>query len=121
MVIESTTVQPCSHFSNLGEVDRILKLKIIHGMRLSQLIHSQTQQLQVMDNFNLRYECNDARDDFSTQLKQGDTSSGIFPNWMSSDVIDDIDELNQNGDDFGDDEDLDDEEYGVNRYSILGP
>ena len=30
------------------------------------------RQLQIMNNFNLRYECNDARDDFSTQLKQGD-------------------------------------------------
>jgi hypothetical protein len=32
---------------------------------------------------------------------------------MSSDVIDDIDELNLNGDDFGDDEGPDDEDYGV--------
>ena len=31
-----------------------------------------------MDNFNLRYECNDARDDYSAQLRKKN-QDGIFP------------------------------------------
>ena len=31
-----------------------------------------------MKNFNLRYECNDAWDDFSVQLKKGNSSGGVF-------------------------------------------
>ena len=71
-------------------------------------------QVQLMDNFNVRYECNDARDDFSTQQKKG--QSGMFPQWMTTEVIDEIDDFNVNGhgDDFGDDEGLDNEDYGVN-------
>jgi len=39
-------------------------------------------QKQLMCNFNIRYECNDARDDYSTQLKKGATTGDIFPQWM---------------------------------------
>src|ERR1700676_1540518 len=39
------------------------------------------RQLELMQFFNIRYECNDARDDFSTQLKKGDTLEGV-PQWM---------------------------------------
>ena len=31
-----------------------------------------TQQLDIMDNFHLHYECLDARDDYHAQLKQGE-------------------------------------------------
>ena len=31
-----------------------------------------SRQLEIMKYFNIRYECNDARDDYSTQLKKGD-------------------------------------------------
>jgi hypothetical protein len=77
-------------------------------------------QVQLMDNFNVRYECNDARDDFSTQQKKG--QSEMFPQWMTTEIIDEIDDFNINGhgDDFGDDEG-DNEDYGVNKYSTLGP
>jgi len=81
-------------------------------------------QLQLMNNFNIRYECNDARDDFSTQLKKGQGSGGIFPQWMTTEVTDEIDDFNLNGhgDDFGDaDDSPGDEDYGVNKYSTLGP
>src|SRR5438046_133573 len=80
-------------------------------------------QLQLMENFNLRYECADARDDFSAQLKKGKGNGGMFPQWMTTDVMEDIDECNRNahGDDFGDDEGPEDMDYGVNKYLTLGP
>jgi hypothetical protein len=49
------------------------------------------QQTQYMKNFNLQYECNDARDDFSAQLKKGNSSGGVFNQWMSSEDIADLD------------------------------
>ncbi len=80
-----------------------------------------SRQTQLMDNFNIRYECNDARDDFSAQLKKGNGAGGMFPQWMSTDVTDELDEIDQNGfgDDFGDGEGIDDEDYGDNKYSTL--
>jgi hypothetical protein len=82
-----------------------------------------TDQIQLMDNFNIRYECNDARDDFSTQLKKGISDNTTFLQWMSSG--DDIDqtEINQYGydDDFCNDEYISDNEYNPNKYSTLGP
>ncbi len=77
-------------------------------------------QLKLMENFNLRYECNDARDDFSAQLKQGKHVDGAFPQWMSPDGMEEIDDYCC-GDDFGDVEAHEDEDYGVNKYSTLGP
>ena len=80
-------------------------------------------QLQLMDNFNIRYECADARDDFSTQLKKGKGADRMFPQWMITEVMEDIDEYNLNdyGDDFDDDKGPEDIDYGVNKYSILEP
>src|SRR3954449_6443685 len=42
---------------------------------------------------------------------------------MTTEVMEDIDEYNLNGhgDDFGDDKGPEDMDYGVNKYSILGP
>jgi hypothetical protein len=93
-----------------------------HSWDQTFLDHQFTEHhLQLMDNFNIRYECNDARDDFSTQLKQDQGSGGMFPQWMTTEVTDEIDDFNVNGhgDDFGDDE-PDNEDYGVNKYSALG-
>jgi hypothetical protein len=36
------------------------------------------RQEELMKFFNIRYECNDARDDFSKQLKKGVQSGGVF-------------------------------------------
>ena len=81
------------------------------------------RQLQLMNYFNIRYECNDARDDFSAKLKTGDASNEIFPNWMSSDVLNELDDDNidqtNEGDDFGDEEGS--ENDSVNKYTTLGP
>ena len=39
--------------------------------------HEFTQrEIEIMNHFNLRYECLDARDDLSSQLRQG----GVVPN-----------------------------------------
>ena len=74
-----------------------------------------------MKNFNVRYECNDARDDYSAQLKKGNNEGGLFPQ-MNSDIInsldDDVDHLE--GADFGDNEPDDENDYGVNKYTTLG-
>jgi hypothetical protein len=62
------------------------------------------RQLEIMDNFNLRYECLDARDDYSAQLRQGAVLDGTCPQFMTSDMISHLDDDNiQNGGDFGDD------------------
>jgi len=36
-------------------------------------------QSQLIKNFNIRYECNDARDDYSAQLKKKNLKDGAFP------------------------------------------
>src|SRR4051794_33755360 len=72
-----------------------------------------------MENFNLRYECNDARNDFSAQLKQGKIVDGTFPQWLSSDKMEEMDDYSCD-DDFDNVEIYEDEEYGVNKYSTLG-
>ena len=72
-----------------------------------------------MQFFNIRYECNDVRDAFSTQLKKGDMTDTL-PQWMSSEVVDDMDDIDQlhHGDDFGDsNNNSDDEDFGKNKYS----
>ena len=86
-----------------------------------------SNQVQVMKNFNIRYECLDARDDFSVQLKQGGVSSdGLFPQFMTTELLSDLDDDHmQDGVDFGvnDDNanyDLEDDPFGLNKYFCLG-
>ena len=79
------------------------------------------QQKQYMKNFNIRYECNDARDDYSAQLKKGNGEGGLFPQWMNSDIINSLDDDdNLEGADFGDNEPDDENDYGINKYTTLG-
>jgi len=78
------------------------------------------QQKQYIKNFNIRYECNDARDDYSAQLKKGNSESGLFPQWMNSDIINSLNKDNYlEGADFGDNE-PDNNDYRVNKYTTLG-
>ena len=51
------------------------------------------RQLQLMRNFNLRYECLDAHDDFHAQLRKGEGS--FIPSWSSEDAIEVTNELDQ--------------------------
>lgn len=53
-----------------------------------------TSQTTVMDNFNLKYECNDARDDFSAQRKKNKTRSTAFF-FMNDQTIDQLDSERQ--------------------------
>lgn len=43
-----------------------------------------------MQNFNIRYECLDQRDDFLSELKKG---AAVVPSWMNNDSI--THEMNQ--------------------------
>jgi len=67
------------------------------------------QEKKLMDNFNLRYECNDARDDFSAQAKKNIEEDNTYDLWpldnedhndisqdqdMLSDCIENNDEIN---------------------------
>jgi len=53
------------------------------------------RQMEVMNYFNLRYECLDARDDFSAQLKKGKMlDQGICPKFMTLDMVADLDDDN---------------------------
>src|SRR6202453_852061 len=96
----------------------------MHSWDATFVDHDFTQcQLQLMDNFNLRYECNDARDDYSAQLRKKN-QDGIFPQWMNSDVIGDLDEDHTlEGDNFGEHDngyDHEDNDTAENKYSTLG-
>jgi hypothetical protein len=67
-------------------------------------------QEQLMKNFNLRYECNDARDDYTSKQQKDKDESGFFPSWASPGVLKDLD--NNSFLDYEDDDpnDVDSEE-----------
>ena len=55
-----------------------------------------TQQLELIKNMNIRYECLDARDDFHAQIKKGTISD--IPGWIESDtsttgIFNDLDQM----------------------------
>jgi len=77
-------------------------------------------QLQLMDNFNLRYECNDARDDYSAQLKRDDSANNILPGWMSSDATTEWEGFDET-EEFTNSDCIGQEDYGINKYTSLGP
>jgi hypothetical protein len=74
------------------------------------------RQTELMKFFNIRYECNDARDDYSKLLKQKNATGGIFPHWFRSD----------DNNNFGDDDDYDGadctvhEEQDADQYTAIG-
>ena len=49
-----------------------------------------------MNNFNIRYECLDARDDFRAQLKKG-ASTDLFGSWETMNAEVDNSESDMNG------------------------
>ena len=66
--------------------------------------------------FNIHYECNDARDDYSKLLKQQNATDGVFPHWFKADDNDNFD-----GDDFDDGGDFTvHEEYEADLYTSVG-
>jgi hypothetical protein len=61
------------------------------------------QQLKIIKHMNVRYECLDARDDYSTKQKMG-MKDNIHYQWLTSEMVSDLDEHHNdpihNGDDF---------------------
>jgi hypothetical protein len=53
-----------------------------------------SHQSELMKFFNIHYECNDVRDDYSKILKQKNSIGGAFPYWFSSDNFDNLDDDN---------------------------
>jgi len=60
------------------------------------------RQLDLMNNFNIKYECNDARDDYSAEMKKKGERGGILGSWDDSGG-----ELDTNFPDFSEDGPLD--------------
>ena len=52
-----------------------------------------SQQEQIMNNFNIRYECLDQRDDFFSELRKG--VKGAIPGVLDGELIANLDEMNQ--------------------------
>jgi hypothetical protein len=68
-----------------------------------------------MKFFNMCYECNDARDDYSKLLKQKHVIGGVFPHWFSSDDNDHFDNNDyDDGADF-----MVHEEYDTDQYTSV--
>jgi hypothetical protein len=74
------------------------------------------RQIELMKFFNIRYECNDARDDYSKLLKQTNASDGVFPHWFRADDNDNFD-----GDNYDDGSDfIVHEEHDADQYTSIG-
>ena len=72
-----------------------------------------------MKNFNIRYEYNDARDDYSAQLKQQNGSSQISASWLTSDLIDNNDDIDFI-EDYAEHAPDHDQEEGIDEFMRLG-
>ena len=62
-------------------------------------------QTELIKFFNIFYECNDARDDYSKLLKQKIATDDVFPHWFGSDDNDDF---------------IVHEEYEADQYTSVG-
>ena len=77
------------------------------------------EQQQLMKYFNIRYECNDARDDYSAQLRQKNSSSHMSASWLTSDLVDNDQDIDLTDDDVDQAYD-DDKEEGIDLFMRLG-
>ena len=68
-------------------------------------------QTELMKFFNICYECNNARDDYSKLLKQNNATDGVFPHWFRADDNDNFDD----GSDF-----IVHKEYEADQYTSIG-
>jgi len=66
--------------------------------------------MKIMTYFNLRYECLDARDDYSA--KRDKDESGISYQWATSELLDELDNLHDEELVMGENNFDPDEEYG---------
>jgi hypothetical protein len=74
------------------------------------------QQMEIMKYFDVRYECLDARDDYSAKRAKGD--NGISYQWATPDLLDELDQLHESelsmaGADFGASSEYDDDISGI--------
>src|SRR6202167_2941684 len=73
-------------------------------------------QIELIKFFNIHYECNDARDDYSKLLKQKNATDGVFPHWFGADDNDNFDgDDNYEGSDF-----TVYEEHEADQYTSIG-
>ncbi|KIM79405.1 hypothetical protein PILCRDRAFT_74518, partial [Piloderma croceum F 1598] len=81
------------------------------------------RQMEIMKYFNLRYECLDARDDYSAKRDKND--NGISYQWATADVLDGLDDLHDSeialmGADFDPGKEYDVEEDAINALGRKG-
>jgi len=74
------------------------------------------RQKEIMKYFDVRYECLDARDDYSAKRAKGD--NGISYQWATPDLLDELDQLHEAelgmaGADFGASSEYDDDISGI--------
>ncbi|CAA7270635.1 unnamed protein product [Cyclocybe aegerita] len=50
------------------------------------------RQKEIIGNFNLRYECNDSRDDYSAKLKKDSLTTGLMSSWMTDEEVHKLDD-----------------------------
>ena len=72
--------------------------------------------MEIMKYFDVRYECLDARDDYSAKRAKGD--NGISYQWATPDLLDELDQLHESelgmaGADFGASSKYDNEISGI--------
>ena len=104
-----TLFKPWRHGKNLKEVDQSWD-EAFTNYKFTP------RQNELMRFFNIRYECNDARDDYSKLLKQQNATGGVFPHWFRADDNDNLD-----GDDFDNGGDFTvHEEYEADQYTSVG-
>jgi hypothetical protein len=73
-----TLFKPWRHGKNLKDVDQSWDEAFTNYKFTSH-------QNELMRFFNIHYECNDARDDYSKLLKQQNATGGVFPHWFRAD------------------------------------
>src|SRR6202451_2226064 len=101
--------KPSRHGKSLKEVDRSWD-EAFTNYKFTP------RQNELMRFFNICYECNDARDDYSKLLKQQNTTDGVFPHCFKVDDNNDFDGDNYDyGDDFAAHE-----EHEVDQYTSVG-
>jgi hypothetical protein len=87
-----TLFKPWRHGSDLKESSTSSWEDVFQG-------HSfQGNEIDMMNNFNIRYECLDARDDFHAQLNKG-AATNLFGSWEAMDAEDNdcVDRSDMNG------------------------
>src|ERR1700729_4261878 len=104
---------PCGHYVDCRKYSHGLPLK---SMESSWSPWKPVGECKVLRFFNICYECNDARDDYSKLWQQQNATDGVFPHWFRADDNDNFD-----GDNYNDSGDIMvHEEYEADQYTSVG-